>query len=54
MFASFTEYKGFCQYTTDCRSWAYVCRNYLCECADGYRPDAANETCVGGEYKHHR
>lgn len=45
-----TEYKGFCQFATDCRSWAYVCRQHLCDCADGYRPDATNQTCVGGEY----
>lgn len=45
--------KARCQFGFDCqRSYAYICRANLCECADGYRPDASNTTCVGGMYVH--
>lgn len=47
------EFKEVCEFTTDCRRYAYVCRAHLCECADGYRPDVRNATCVGGIYRGH-
>lgn len=30
-----------------------MCRGRLCECADGFRPDETNTTCVGGMYFDH-
>ncbi|XP_055325477.1 uncharacterized protein LOC129579422 [Sitodiplosis mosellana] len=44
------EFKALCQFASDCRhsyAYAYVCRARFCECADGFRPDETNTTCVG-------
>lgn len=35
----------------DCRTNAYVCAKQLCECAEGYKHDEKNKTCIGGEYQ---
>lgn len=45
-----TELKEYCRTTSDCRTMAYICRKELCECAQGYKPDEMNKTCVGGKF----
>lgn len=46
-----TELKDFCMTSKDCRTNAYVCAKQLCECAEGYKHDEKNKTCIGGEYQ---
>lgn len=43
------ELRDFCEITGDCREFAYTCIRNFCECAEGYRADERNKTCVGGE-----
>lgn len=44
------ELKEYCRTTSDCRTMAYICRKELCECAQGYKPDDMNKTCIGGKF----
>lgn len=44
-----SELRDYCASTRDCREYAYVCSRSSCECAEGYRADEKNKTCVGGE-----
>lgn len=46
-----TELRDFCMISKDCRTNAYVCAKQLCECAEGYKHDEKNKTCIGGEYQ---
>lgn len=43
------ELRDYCDTTRDCREYAYICNRNLCECAEGYRADDKNKTCLGGE-----
>lgn len=49
--SSNTEFKEYCRSSNDCRLYAHVCNSakQWCECAEGYRPDVRNKTCLGGE-----
>lgn len=43
------ELRDYCETARDCRDYAYVCNRKMCECAEGYRIDDKNATCVGGK-----
>jgi hypothetical protein len=45
----FLELKDYCELNGDCREFAYTCIRNFCECAEGYKADERNKTCVGGE-----
>ncbi|XP_070503306.1 uncharacterized protein [Chironomus tepperi] len=42
------ELREYCDVTSDCREFAYVCYKNRCECSEAYRSDEKNRTCVGG------
>lgn len=43
------ELRDYCDTARDCREFAYICNRNLCECAEGYKSDEKNKTCVGGK-----
>ena len=43
------ELRDYCEVTGDCREFAFICIRNFCECADGYKADEKNKTCVGGK-----
>lgn len=44
------ELREMCHSNSECRKYAYYCSDGdFCECAQGYRPDRSNKTCVGGK-----
>lgn len=46
----FIELRDYCEKARDCREYAYICNRNLCECAEGYKSDEKNRTCIGGRY----
>ena len=43
------EFRDYCDTSRDCREYAYNCNRNFCDCAEGYRADDKNKTCVGGK-----